>query len=57
MRTKAVSAEKSKESSRYLEVHIRENGAVIFSNLSAKELKLIENISGLKHQPRDFYCG
>jgi hypothetical protein len=57
MRFKNHSVGKTSEPSRYLEVHIQENGTVVFSNLSPKEVILVDKISGKKHQPRDFLCG
>jgi hypothetical protein len=50
-------AQRKGKESRYLEVHIKENGEIFFSNISDRELKLLKNISGQEYQPGDFYCG
>ncbi|MFH0828291.1 MAG: hypothetical protein V1919_03910 [Candidatus Omnitrophota bacterium] len=48
---------KKKKPSEYLEIHLEENGAVIFSNLSQNKISLLETISRKKQESLNFYCG
>ncbi len=58
MRTKnQLTAGKKNKRSKYLEVHVQENGTVFFSNLSAGSAQLLEKISGKQQKSRSFYCG
>ena len=41
----------------YLEVHIEENGAVNFPNLTRAAVKLARKISRKRQKHLNFYCG
>lgn len=57
MRAQNRSTRKKNTPSRYLELHIDENGMVNFYNLSKDTLAVVEQISGKNQDHQSFYCG